>query len=184
MNLKSSILAAILGFISVQSYAYTEKLNVIADVGGESAMKYYEPITPETSNPKPAVTRNTLADKTFIPLVSTTWKQGYVEPKGHTLDTQGQSFFIIGDDEKSLKWLKNNLEALNALHAFGMVIQLKKPHNLEKIRAIVGNLSVMPNGDETGDLAKKLGINQYPVLVVPNYLATDLQELKKKLVRH
>jgi len=71
--------------------------------------------------------------------------------------------FLIGDDSRSRAWLRANTEKLHALRAVGFVVQVESEEALRSLRHLAPNLILVPaSGD---DLAQRLGLRHYPVLV-------------------
>ena len=71
-------------------------------------------------------------------------------------------FFIVGTDKESMKWLRDYAPRLKALHAVGIVVNVKDNKSYEKLAKTYG-LHLLPiSGDA---LAKKFGIQHYPVLI-------------------
>lgn len=69
----------------------------------------------------------------------------------------------MGDDEYSQAWLRRRADNLQALGAAGLVVNVETAEDLANLRRLVPCLSLSPvSADE---LARRLGLNHYPVLV-------------------
>ena len=73
-----------------------------------------------------------------------------------------QPIFIVGTDKESMKWLKHYAPRLKALHAVGIVVNVKDNKAYEKLAKTYG-LHLLPISGDT--LAKHFGIQHYPVLI-------------------
>lgn len=71
--------------------------------------------------------------------------------------------FLVGDDSQSLDWLRRRVSTLQELGAVGLVVNVESIAALERLRGIAPNIMLSPaSGD---DLAHRLGIRHYPVLI-------------------
>ena len=71
--------------------------------------------------------------------------------------------FLVGDDDRSRAWLKQRRAELQALRAVGLVVNVATPEALVALRRLAPGLMLSPaSGD---DLAHRLGIKHYPVLI-------------------
>lgn len=71
--------------------------------------------------------------------------------------------FLVGDDDRSRAWLKQRRAELQALRAVGLVVNVATPEALAALRRLAPDLMLSPaSGD---DLAHRLGIKHYPVLI-------------------
>ena len=142
-------------------------LTVVEDRGGVSALPYYRGLNPEpaqTQHQAP-VPQPTLAQG--FPVRSQRLTPGTVQ--GRALNTPGlQPFFLVGDDELSRQWLASRGETLQRLGAVGLVVNVASAERLAVIRRWTGGLAVSPVvGD---DLAARLGLTHYPVLITATAL--------------
>lgn len=138
---------------------------VIADFGGESAVRFYEPIQPVHSAdaPKhPDAVPATLDESAMLPVVSHKWTVGKVEPR--KLELIGASpLFLVGTDDTSLQWLHQNKERLKSMSAVGLVINVNTLAELNTLRASAPELELLPAPADS--LAERLGIYHYPVII-------------------
>ena len=71
--------------------------------------------------------------------------------------------FLVGDDDRSRDWLQQRGKDLQALRAVGLVVNVATPEALAALRRLAPGLVLLPvSGD---DLAQRLGIKHYPVLI-------------------
>lgn len=84
------------------------ELPVIADLGGESAVRFYEGIQPEADENTahfPNAIPDTISEADMLPVVSHRLTPGKVNPIA--LDLTGMSpLFLVGVDNLSRQWLK------------------------------------------------------------------------------
>ncbi|VVN69956.1 hypothetical protein PS726_00343 [Pseudomonas fluorescens] len=76
--------------------------------------------------------------------------------------------FLVGQDPSSLEWLSQHAQALQDLSAGGLVVEVADAQALHRIQAAAPGLSIWPvSGD---DIAKRLELEHYPVLITPSGL--------------
>lgn len=98
----------------------------------------------------------------LLPIHSPSLRPGPVEPQAINLPGI-TALFLIGDDPRSHAWLQQRLPDLQRLGAAGLVVNVESPTALQALRDRAPGLSLTPvPGD---DLAQRLGLNRYPVLV-------------------
>ncbi|CAK7033118.1 integrating conjugative element protein [Saezia sanguinis] len=140
------------------------RLIVVQDRGGTSALPYYEAsgLTAEPS----AMVQSSAMEQPFAlaqPVVSQRLVPGKVMPR--TIHAPGLTpFFIIGDDDLSRRWLEARYPVLQKLGAFGLVVNVSTMDALQSLRQLVPGLtlSAVP-GD---DLAHRLQLDHYPALIM------------------
>jgi integrating conjugative element protein (TIGR03765 family) len=147
-------------------------LIVVHDEGGVSALPYYRGLHLKKVEPGQAVTRPTLeappppnrryGEGDLLPVRSTRLSPGTITPRA--IHVPGLApMFLIGDDSRSRAWLRANAEKLHSLRAIGFVVQVESEEALRSLRRVAPNLMLVPaSGD---DLAQRLGLKHYPVLV-------------------
>lgn len=141
------------------------QLIVVEDMGGTSALPYYEAIgiTPEKPIPNASTRPVARVDESFsLPIHSSRLSPGLIEPR--RMETPGlMPFFLVGADELSRRWLKERGEVLRELGAFGLVVEVASMDELEELRQLAPGLVLSPvPGD---DLAERLQLSSYPVLI-------------------
>ena len=153
--------------LSILSGASLAELKVIADLGGESAVRFYEPIQPVHSDdaPKhPNAVPSQITEDQLLPIISHKWSVGRVQPK--PLNLPGAlPMFLIGADDTSRQWLYKNKDKLIKMNAMGLVINVNTVDEMNELRQIVPELTLMPSPADT--LAERLEIYHYPILFTP-----------------
>lgn len=149
-------------------------LTVVADLGGESTASYFEGINaaPNKFTPaqvlRPAVPPASVSISAMLPVVTSRLTPGPVNARPLTL-TGMVPLFIVGDDPLSRQWLRQRAPELNALGAAGLVVNVADVSALLALQALVPELTLSPvQGD---DLARRLQLTHYPVLVTGSGLA-------------
>lgn len=98
----------------------------------------------------------------LLPIRSPSLRPGPVEPRANNLPGI-TALFLIGDDPRSHAWLQQRLPELQRLGAAGLVVSVESATALQALRNRAPGLSLTPvPGD---DLAQRLGLNRYPVLI-------------------
>lgn len=153
-------------------------LVVVGDHGGQLARPYYVAIgaagvdeedghhTNIVGQPSHR-SRVVLAD--MLPVVSDQLSPGAVTSRPLHLPVGMTPFFLIGDDAFSRQWLADNADVLRSLHAVGMVVNVTDQAGFDRLRSLAPGLELQPvPGD---DIAQRLRISHYPVLVTANELS-------------
>lgn len=85
------------------------------------------------------------------------------------LDLPGMiPLFLVGADAASLAWLAQHAPALKQLGANGLAVEVADAAALQRIQAVAPGLAIWPvNGD---DIAERLELEHYPVLITPTGL--------------
>ncbi|WP_082437936.1 integrating conjugative element protein [Pseudomonas sp. NBRC 111129] len=142
-------------------------LTVVEDLGGSSALSYYQDLDPEPMH-APAVVTGVQAGGAF-PVSTPELSPGLVQ--GRVINAAGlQPMFIVGDDSTSQAWLKQKLSVLQGMQAVGLAVNVSNAARLQEIRRWAPGLKVMPV--PASDIAGRLGLKHYPVLIT----ATALQQ--------
>ena len=98
----------------------------------------------------------------LLPIRSPSLRPGPVEPRAISLPGI-TALFLIGDDPRSHIWLQQRLPDLQRLGAAGLVVNVESATSLQALRERAPGLSLTPvPGD---DLAARLGLSRYPVLI-------------------
>ncbi|HAT6801819.1 TPA: integrating conjugative element protein [Citrobacter freundii] len=143
-------------------------LIVVADLGGRSTAPLFEVITRETDNDDVLSAQAVLLEKAVFPVVSSRLHPGAVAPR--SLSLPGMTpLFILGDDPLSLRWLAQHREKLKSLNATGLVVNVASEERLEILRRGGNGLTLLPAGGD--DLAQRLQLNAYPVLITDSELS-------------
>ena len=148
----------------VSHFAWAD-LTVIADFGGESAVRFYESLQPEHDENAPNYPNSisaSVSEADILPIVSHKLSPGPVKAKSFDL-TGMQAIFLIGADNTSAQWLQQNREKLIPLNATGLVVNVQTLSELNQLRGIVPELRMLPTPGD--DRAERVGIAHYPVLI-------------------
>ena len=98
----------------------------------------------------------------LLPIRSPSLRPGPVENRPVNLPGI-TALFLIGDDPRSHTWLQQRLPDLQRLGAAGLVVNVESAATLQALRDRAPGLSLTPvPGD---DLAQRLGLRGYPVLI-------------------
>ncbi|HBO0859759.1 integrating conjugative element protein [Pseudomonas aeruginosa] len=168
----STILVVLLATFSVPAVASAQSapLVVVDDRGGTSALPYYrrlnlQPRSPGAAHPPfaiPAVQVNPASDLDMLPVRSPKLAPGVVARR--VIEAPGlQPFFLIGDDGTSRSWLSRNAASLHEHGAVGLVVNVETATGLAELRALAPGLPLAPMAAD--DLADRLGVRHYPVLI-------------------
>lgn len=148
-----------------------EPLIVVDDVGGVSALPYYRALNLQSAPPEPAADlaisvppSRRFGEADMLPVLSVTLKPGTLTPRVVQLPGL-HPLFVIGDDDRSRAWLKSRLPDLVALGAMGIVTQVESKEALDELRRLAPGLMLVPAPAD--DLAHRLHISAYPVLITP-----------------
>lgn len=162
------VLIAAIGLLSTTTvFAQTASapLIVVEDRGGDSALPYYRSLNPQPDQatpPAPRVGNAADAEAAMLPVRSTQLSPGKVQRR--VIRAPGlTALFLIGDDERSRAWLRQRQAALRELQAVGLVVNVESMAALTALRRLAPGLTLSPaSGD---DLAQRLGLRHYPVLI-------------------
>ena len=104
------------------------------------------------------------AEAAMLPVRSTQLSPGEVQHR--VIRAPGLTpLFLIGDDARSRAWLQQWQAALRELGAVGLVVNVDSAAALAELRRLAAGLTLSPaSGD---DLAQRLGLRHYPVLITP-----------------
>ena len=145
-------------------------LIVVEDRGGVSALPYYQalhpqdagPDQPPVATPVPRAGNTAVAEAAMLPVRSARLSPGD-EPRRVIRAPGLLPLFLVGDDDRSRAWLRQRRAALQELRAMGLVVNVATPEALVTLRRLAPGLMLSPiSGD---DLAQRLGIRHYPVLI-------------------
>lgn len=163
---RHALLALSTGWLSLQAVA--DPLIVVGHEGGVSTQPYFEPFKriapPRTAPVTPFSADAYEAKAAMLPVRSQRLTPG--EASTRTLQAPGLSpLFLIGDDEYSRQWLRQQQRRLKAQRAIGLVVNVDTPAALAELRRRAPDLTLIPSSGD--DLAQRLGLHHYPVLLLP-----------------
>ena len=98
----------------------------------------------------------------LLPIRSPGLALGKVEPQS-TNRHFARTFFLIGADSVSRKWLALNRGELLRIGAVGMLVQAETADDLRIIAELANGLPILPA--PATDIAAALGLSYYPVLI-------------------
>lgn len=150
--------------------AQQSQLIVVEDHGGVSALPYYEALSPPPRQDQqlqppvmpPVAPGRSYSEADMLPVRSERLSPGDVPRR--VIQAPGLTpIFLIGDDDLSRAWLRERGDALRDRNAIGLVVNVETAQALTSLRQAAGGLTLAPvSGD---DLAARLGLNHYPVLI-------------------
>jgi len=165
----AAVVLSVLPWLSWAAFAQTPQLVVVEDRGGASALPYYEALnlqpradrpTPRIDVPRPPATRFSEAD--MLPVRSARLSPG--DATRRVIQAPGlKPIFLVGDDDRSRAWLRKRADALRALGATGLVVNVETAESLRALRQLALGVPLAPAAGD--DLAARLGLRHYPVLV-------------------
>lgn len=156
-----SLIFGVVFFVSTAS----AELTVIADLGGESAVRFYEGIQPEYDESAPSYLNaipQTITEADMLPVVSHRLTPGKVQPMQFELVGMAP-IFLVGADDLSKQWLVQHYDELLANHAVGLVVNVTTLEELNALRRLVPNLPLLPTPAD--DLSERLKLVYYPALI-------------------
>ncbi|WP_249978019.1 integrating conjugative element protein [Vreelandella olivaria] len=146
-------------------------LTVVADHGGEPARPYYVAIGMAgvaESEGYVADTSQTISGMDILPVESEALTPGTVETRALELPPGTTPFFLVGDDDLSISWLEQRGDSLRSIYAVGLVVNVQDAQGMQRLRDAAPGLELRPvSGD---DLAGRIGLVHYPVLITPTRL--------------
>ena len=148
----------------------SQALIVVEDRGGISALPYYQALNPQDAGPAqppvaapvPRVDNPASAEAAVLPVRSARLTPGD-EPRRVIRAPGLTPLFLVGDDDHSRAWLRQRRAALQELRAVGLVVNVATPEALVALRRLAPGLMLSPIAGD--DLAQRLGIRHYPVLI-------------------
>lgn len=169
MKIRSlSMLCLILSFSALS--AEENRLIVVQDSGGASALPYYETLhlqgrnSPDKGNPPSSTIQpgTRYKESDFLPVRSTRLTPGSVERRA--INAPGlTTIFLVGDDDVSRAWLRERYETLRELRAVGFVVRVESAEALAALRKLAPGLTLSPSPAD--DMAQRLNLQHYPVLI-------------------
>lgn len=170
------VLVACRSLLWLPMLAQADTLIVVDDRGGTSALPYYEALNlqpraglsaPRIEMPRPPA--GEVNEASMLPVRSSRLSPGVVARR--VIEAPGlPAFFLVGDDQHSRAWLQQRALRLRELGAVGLVINVSSAESLAALRALVPGLPLSPVAGD--DLAERLGLRHYPVLIT----ATGLEQ--------
>ena len=116
------------GAIAALPFLSHAELNVIADLGGQSAAPLYEGINAEPQ-PQLQSIQPDYSEGSVLRVATPELTPGIIEPRVLKLPRIG-ALFLVGDAQ-SQEWLSRNAELLSRRGAIGMVVNLSSSASLQ-----------------------------------------------------
>ena len=147
-----------------------DQLIVVEDRGGTSALPYYEALNlqPRANAPArapiptPQVPATPADEAAMLPVRSARLTPGTVARR--VIEAPGLRPFVdVGDDAPSHAWLRSQATSLRERGAVGLVVNVETMQGLARLRALVPGVPLAPVAGD--DLAERLGLRHYPVLI-------------------
>ncbi|HBN9632389.1 TPA: integrating conjugative element protein [Pseudomonas aeruginosa] len=170
------VLAAYLALPWLPMLAQANTLIIVDDRGGISALPYYEALNlqpraglsaPRIEMPRPPA--GVVNEASMLPVRSMRLSPGVVARR--VIEAPGlPPLFLVGDDQRSHAWLQQWAPRLRELGAVGLVVNISSAESLDALRALAPELPLSPVAGD--DLAERLGLRHYPVLIT----ATGLEQ--------
>jgi integrating conjugative element protein (TIGR03765 family) len=113
---------------------------------------------------------STFADEAWIlPVRSSHLSPGQIMSRALSMPGL-RPFFLVGEDPRSLAWLRQRAAELQEMGAAGLAVEVADTGALARIRAAAPGITILPvNGN---DIATRLLIEHYPILIT----ATSLEQ--------
>lgn len=152
--------------LQIEAGASSGPLIVVEDLGGKSALLYYEFINADPQSSaikeiKPITRAITEAD--MLPVKSEKITPGKVESRPTNAAGLVMPIFLVGADDLSFAWLKQRADKLKEIGAVGLAVNVPDKKALDALRGAAPGLTITPaSGD---DFHEHLGITHYPVLI-------------------
>lgn len=145
------------------SFTTQAELMVVADLGGQPTAAYFEGINNQGRGAVPQVESEVFSSSMrALPVTTPELTPGKVEPR--TLSLPGmRPMFLIGDDDLSRRWLVLRRDVLGQLNAVGLVVNVANEGALIDLKKYADGLELLPVSGS--DLAQRLGLTHYPVLL-------------------
>lgn len=149
----------------------TRPLIVVEDLGGKSALPYYQSLNPQPlAGPPPGQPAGLTGpaagnpEAAMLPARSKALTPGKVSHRPMNMPGM-KPLILVGDDDQSRAWLLRRRAALERLGAVGLVVNVESIAALAELRALAPGMLLSPaSGD---DIAARLGLRHYPVLITP-----------------
>ena len=152
--------------------AYARSVAVAYDSGDTTPMvKFYRPFSGERQTSTP-VKPITVDENAYFPVHSANLKPSIISTHAHQkahLQNLPQPIFLVGSDDLSRTWLRDNREKLLALHAVGYVVEVSNVRDFKEVKAIAEPLPILPASAD--DFAAPLGLDAYPVLITQHEIS-------------
>lgn len=148
-------------------------LITVADLGGEPAAPYLDAVNGKSNEFTPPQSLSSseppasLSVSTMLPVSTPEMTPGVVVSR--PLNLPGMPpVFIVGDDDLSRNWMQKRSAELLRLGATGLVVNISSESALDSLKRITPSVAMAPV--QGGDLARRLQLAHYPVLITADGL--------------
>lgn len=150
--------------LSIASMSVQAELTVVTDLGGTSTEAYFEGINNQGEGTalQAAPASVPVTPMMGLPVITPELTPGKVAARALNLAGM-RPMFLIGDDELSRRWLSLRRDTLVQLNAVGLVVNVATEGALSDLKKHAEGLELVPVSGS--DLAKRLGLSHYPVLL-------------------
>lgn len=140
------------------------ELTVVADLGGQSTAEYFAGINnqEEALSTSQVLTLSTPDKASVLPIRTPELSPGPLEARSLSMPGM-RSIFLIGNDDLSRHWLALRRDRLVQLNAVGYVVNIVSKASWDDLQHQANGLELLPVSGS--DLAVRLGISHYPVLI-------------------
>lgn len=107
----------------------------------------------------------------MLPVTTPELTPGVVDDRPLALAGIG-ALFLVGDDEMSRAWLRQNAAMLAQKNAAGLVVNVADTAGLSALRVLAPGVQLAPASG--GELARRLQIAHYPVLITDSGLSSQV----------
>jgi len=155
------------------AFSCLASLTVVGDLGGEPTRPYFDAINAGPDSPAPDMSSllqapASLSISDMLPVITPEMTPGNVSSR--PLQLPGlPPVFVVGDDEMSRAWLHQRGAELKRMGATGMVVNVRTEEALDSLRRLLPGTEMVPV--RGGDLAQRLKLTHYPVLITADGLA-------------
>ncbi|MHA6679676.1 integrating conjugative element protein [Enterobacter ludwigii] len=155
------------------TFSCLASLTVVGDLGGEPARPYFDAINAGPDSPVPDMSSlpqppASLSISDMLPVSTPEMTPGAVISR--PLQLPGlPPVFVVGDDDMSRAWLQQRGAELKRMGATGMVVNVRTERALNSLRQLLPDTEMVPV--RGGDLAQRLKLTHYPVLITADGLA-------------
>lgn len=164
---RQAFTVSLLSAVMAVAFSACASLIVVGDSGGEPTAPLFEAINAGQNNdtgmpeslPQPPAS---LSISDMLPVSTPEMSPGVVASRALNLPGM-PPVFVLGDDVASRQWLQQHAASLSGMQATGMVISVQDEQGLNTLRQLAPGVAMVPVSG--GDLARRLGLNHYPLLI-------------------
>lgn len=132
-----------------------------------SLLPYYARLSSKAESPA-RDTEPGAAALALLPIRTPEMAPGTVQPRQIDAKSLDRPFFIIGSDSRSRAWLAAHRARLVQMQAAGLLVQAETVEDLQRVADLGDGVPIAPVPG--GDVAKRLGLKHYPVLISAGWI--------------